>query len=112
MAWAGGYYVEPLYGERGVTQGEPLLPNIFNVVVEAVVSHWSYMMTEGDGDDGRDNISGDEAAQSARQTIRACHDRKKVDRGRSHAVKGAGSVILRRRQDGIFHQPSVVPDRI
>ena len=30
---AGGYYVKPFYGERGVTQGDPLFPNIFNVVV-------------------------------------------------------------------------------
>ena len=60
-----------------MTQGESLLPKIFNVLVEAVVSHWSYMMTEGDGDDDRDNISGDEAAQTARQTIRACDNGKR-----------------------------------
>ena len=27
-------------GERGVTQGNPLSPTIFNVVVDAVVRHW------------------------------------------------------------------------
>ena len=27
-------------GERGVTQGDPLSPTIFNVVVDAVVRHW------------------------------------------------------------------------
>ena len=27
-------------GERGVTQGDPLPPTIFNVVVDAVVRHW------------------------------------------------------------------------
>ena len=47
MARVGGYYVEPFYGERGVTQGEPLLPNIFNVVVEAVVRRWEYLVAEG-----------------------------------------------------------------
>ena len=26
--------------ERGVTQGDPLSPTIFNVVVDAVVRHW------------------------------------------------------------------------
>ena len=37
---AGGYYGEALKGDRGVTQGDPLSPTIFNVVVDAVVRHW------------------------------------------------------------------------
>ena len=44
VAWVGGYYVEPFFGERGVNQGKPLLPSIFNVVVEAVVRHWEYLV--------------------------------------------------------------------
>ena len=32
--------VKLLKGERGVTQGDPLSPTIFNVVVDAVVQHW------------------------------------------------------------------------
>ena len=60
-----------------MTQGEPILPNIFNVVVEAVVRHWEYLVLEVYEDDGRDNISGDEAAQSARQTIRVCDEKKR-----------------------------------
>ena len=36
----GGYYSNPLKGHRGVTQGEPLPPMLFNVVVEVVVWHW------------------------------------------------------------------------
>ena len=59
-----------------MTQGEPLLTNIFNVVVEAVVHHWESLVAEGDRDDGRDNRSGDEATQPARQTIRACNNGK------------------------------------
>ena len=39
-ARAGGYYGEAFKGERGVTQGDPLSPTIFNVVVDAVVRHW------------------------------------------------------------------------
>ena len=39
-ARAGGYYGTAFGGERGVTQGDPLSPTIFNVVVEAVVRHW------------------------------------------------------------------------
>ena len=37
---AGGYYGTALQGTRGVTQDYPLSPAIFNVVVDAVVSHW------------------------------------------------------------------------
>ena len=37
---AGGYYSEAFKEERGVTQGDPLSPTIFNVVVDAVVRHW------------------------------------------------------------------------
>ena len=40
VARVGGYYGKALKGERGVTQGDPLSPSIFNVVVDAVVRHW------------------------------------------------------------------------
>ena len=40
VARAGGYYGAAFKGERGVTQGAPLSPTIFNVVVDAVVRHW------------------------------------------------------------------------
>ena len=40
VARAGGYYGKSFKGERGVTQGYPLSPTIFNVVVDAVVRHW------------------------------------------------------------------------
>ena len=36
----GGYYGTASKGERRVTQGDPLSPTIFNVVVDAVVPHW------------------------------------------------------------------------
>ena len=39
-ARAGGYYGAAFKGARGVTQGDPLSPTIFNVVVDAVVRHW------------------------------------------------------------------------
>jgi exonuclease III len=35
----GGYYGRPIKSERGVTQGDPLSPIVFNVVVDAVVRH-------------------------------------------------------------------------
>ena len=63
---AEGYYIEPLCRERGMTQGDPLLPNIFNMVVEAVVHHWEYLVSEEGGSYGRDNISGNEASQPER----------------------------------------------
>ena len=37
---AGGYYSSSFHGEGGVTQGDPLLPTIFNLVVDAVVCQW------------------------------------------------------------------------
>ena len=40
VARAGGYYRTGFKGARGVTQGDPLSPTIFNVVVDALVRHW------------------------------------------------------------------------
>ena len=47
---AGGYYGTALQGARGVTQGDPLSPIIFNVVVDAVVRHW-VMVVIADAED-------------------------------------------------------------
>ena len=38
-----GYYRDAFKGDQGVTQGDPLSPTIFNVVVDAVVRHWVTM---------------------------------------------------------------------
>ena len=40
VARSGGYYGNSFEVFRGVTQGDPLSPTIFNVVVYAVVRHW------------------------------------------------------------------------
>ena len=40
VARAGSYYRKGFKGKRGVTQGDPLSPTIFNVVLDAVVRHW------------------------------------------------------------------------
>ena len=40
LAKAGVYYVPPFKGYRGVNQGDPLSPTIFNLVVEAITPHW------------------------------------------------------------------------
>ena len=60
VAQAGGYYGEPSCGKRGITQGEPLSPTIFNVVVDAVVLHWESLVAEREGGD-RSNDDGDVA---------------------------------------------------
>ena len=56
-ARAGGYYGKAFKGARGVTQGDPLSPTIFNVVVDAVVRHWIEGLkteTEEKGETGRE----------------------------------------------------------
>ena len=40
VAKTGGYFNPPFNGYRGVTQGDPLSPMIFNVVVGAVTRNW------------------------------------------------------------------------
>ena len=40
VARAVSYYGKGFKGWGGVTQGDPLSPTIFNVVVDAVVRHW------------------------------------------------------------------------
>ena len=40
MARERGYYGTLFKGERGVMQGEPLSPTIFNLVMDTVVGHW------------------------------------------------------------------------
>ena len=46
VARSRGYYRSPFRGERGFTPGDPLLPTIFNVVVDAVVCHWGFLVVE------------------------------------------------------------------
>ena len=46
VARAERYYGKGFKGERGVTQGDPLSPTIFNVVVDAVVRHWLLLATK------------------------------------------------------------------
>ena len=57
VARAGGYYGTAYKEERGVTQGDPLSPTIFNVVVDAVVQHWVNGLVdeaEAQGETGRE----------------------------------------------------------
>ena len=46
VARAVGYLGTGFKGARGVTQGDPLSPTIFNVVVGAVVCHWVTLEVE------------------------------------------------------------------
>ena len=47
VASAGRYDRASFIGSWGVTQGDPLSPTIFNVVVDVVVRHWVSVMVEG-----------------------------------------------------------------
>ena len=51
---AGGYYGSDFQGFRGVMQGEPLPPTIFNVVLDTVVGHWVQLMVEDAGRRGKE----------------------------------------------------------
>ena len=59
VAKAGGYYGSELQGSRGVTQGDPLSPRIFNVVVDTLMRHGFAGMVDiadkwsGRGQEGR-----------------------------------------------------------
>ena len=43
---ASGYYGIPFKGFRGVTQGDPLSPKLFNVVVDTVIRHFMMIVAE------------------------------------------------------------------
>ena len=45
VAGAGGYFRRPFKGYGGVTQGNPLSPTIFNMVLDAVIRHWVKVVT-------------------------------------------------------------------
>ena len=59
--------------ERGVMQGDPLLPTIFNVVVDVVVRQWESLVAERDGGDISNN---DDAEQLAGRIIREINNRR------------------------------------
>ena len=46
VVWAGGYFGTPLKGHWGVTQGKPISPIIFNMVVDAVLRHCILVLAE------------------------------------------------------------------
>ena len=46
VAKVGGYYESAFKGASSTTQGDPLSPTIFNVVVDVVVRHWVIVMVE------------------------------------------------------------------
>ena len=76
----GGYYGAPFCEERGVTQGDPLLPTIFNVVVDTVVCHWESLVVEREGGDSSRDVGDGEP--TAERKIRGKDD------GRQQAEEG------------------------
>ena len=46
---ASGYYGRPFRARRGVTQGGPLSPTIFNLMVDAIVREWVRVLQEVHG---------------------------------------------------------------
>ena len=58
-ARAGGYYGTAFGGERGVTQGDPLSPTLFNVVVDVVVRHWLDGLSKNNDERAEEEEGGD-----------------------------------------------------
>ena len=52
VASVGGYYRAAFKEACGVTQGDPLSPTIFKVVVDAVGRPWGTLMVEGAEEQG------------------------------------------------------------
>ena len=52
VAKASWYFGRPCKGYQGVTQGDPLSPAIFNMVVDAVIRHWVTVVTPTEADTG------------------------------------------------------------
>ena len=50
VARAGGYFGRPFKGYHSVTQGKPLYPTIFNVVMDAIIRHWGAMVAPTEDD--------------------------------------------------------------
>ena len=46
VARSSGYFFLPFKGYCRVTQGDPLFPTLFNVVLDAVILHWVMLMVE------------------------------------------------------------------
>ena len=90
-----------------MTQGEPLLPTILNVVVDALVHHWESLLAEKAGR-GKERLwqrgtAGGKDNPGKRQ-------RTKAEVGGTCAAEGEDSVILSKRRDGGLHQPRIDPD--
>ena len=76
VARAGGYYGAPFHGERGLTQGDPLLPTIFNMVVDAVVRHWESLLV-AEREVGKSSGDKGNGAQTVGRLIRDRDDGRK-----------------------------------
>ena len=48
VAWTGRYYGAPFTGSREVTQGGPLSPTVFNMVMDTVIQNWATRVSRED----------------------------------------------------------------
>ena len=104
---AGGYFREPLHGERGVTEGDPPSPTILNVVVDAVVRYWETLVAKQAGG-GQQRWQRQQGADGGKYNPgKGC--RPTVSGGGACNSDGEGRALLCRRQTGGFHQIGVNP---
>ena len=65
MARAVGYFVLPFKRYHGITQGDPLPPKLFNMVVDSIIHHWGAVVAEiEEGPEGLGMLIWDLAAYS------------------------------------------------
>ena len=85
---AGRYYGTAFQGAHGVTQGDPLSPTIFNVVVYAVARHW-VTVTVGGADE-----QGDRGQEGRHQSALFYADYGMVALSDPHCLQGAFNTLV------------------
>ena len=93
VARAGGYYGTAFKGARGVTQGDPLSPTIFNVVVDAVVCNWVTVVIA----DVKER--GEHGQEGRHQAALFYSDDGMVDMSYPRLLQGAFNTLV-----GLFHR--------
>ena len=78
-----------------MTQGESLSPTIFNLLVDAVVRHWEYLVAEQAGGGGISNDTNDMAQLAGRMIRARDNSQQQAEEGRDPVPRPYPSMISR-----------------